>query len=58
MVNPAAAGYRLSLGLVVEWLLVIAVALAGAVMVMIGMIEELPEIIRSTANRLFNRERS
>jgi len=58
MFNPAAAGHRLSIGLAAEWLLVIAVTLAGAVMVMLGMLEELPDIVRSTANRLFNKERS
>jgi hypothetical protein len=58
MLSPVAAGHRMSMAFMIEWLLVIAVALTGALMVMIGMIEELPIILRSTLNRLFNKERT
>jgi len=58
MVHTAVAVHPLTIGLLVEWLLAIVAGLTGAFMVMIGMIEEIPRILRSTAARIFNTQRS
>jgi hypothetical protein len=50
--------HRTSLGVVAAWVLVSAAAATGATMIAIGMIDELPGIIRGACARAFGPRRS
>jgi hypothetical protein len=48
----------ISIGMLLAWALLTAAALAGTTMVVVGMIEEVPSIVKSTLRRTMNRQRS
>jgi hypothetical protein len=48
---------RVSVGLLLAWVVLMLAALVGTTMVAVGMVEELPGIVRNALRRSFNGRR-